>query len=145
MSAKKKSLETGINKINKDRFEGTERIFRTAYKGAKMNRPFTDLPVNVEVQELNGLDMGKVLQSKFSCTNIIDHIAQEMRKKIVQHLLDNKIKVNVLVDESTTISNKPVLVVCLRCAMPCNSPVKTIFCDLIELPATTAASIQEPF
>jgi hypothetical protein len=54
-----------------------------------MNRPFTDLPVHAEVQELNGLDMGRVSHSKFSCTNIIDHIAQIMRKKIVQHLLDN--------------------------------------------------------
>jgi hypothetical protein len=35
MSAKKKSLETGINKMNKDRFESNERIFRTAYKVAK--------------------------------------------------------------------------------------------------------------
>jgi hypothetical protein len=95
MSAKKKSLETGINKMNKDRFESTERIFRTAYKVAQMNRPFTDLPVDAEVHELNGLDMGRVLHSKFSCTNITDHIAQEMRKKIVQHLLDNNIKISV--------------------------------------------------
>jgi hypothetical protein len=85
-------LETGIDKMNKDRFESSERIFHTAYKVVKMNRPFTDLPVDVEVQELNGLDMGRVLHSKFSCTNIIDHKAQEMRKKIVQHLLDNNIK-----------------------------------------------------
>jgi hypothetical protein len=78
-----------------------------------MNRQFTDLPVRAEVQELNGLDMGRVLHSKFICTNIIDHIAQEMRKKIVQHLPDNNIKISVLVDESKTISNKPVLVLCL--------------------------------
>jgi hypothetical protein len=142
MSAKKKSLETGIKKMNKDRFESNERIFRTAYKVAKMNRPFTDLPVDSEIQELNGLDMSRVLHSKFSCTNIIDHIAKEMRKKIVQHLLDKK-KISVLVEKSTTISNKPILVLCLRCAMSCNSPVQTSFWDLIELPAATAASIQE--
>jgi hypothetical protein len=47
--------------MNKDRFESTERIFRTAYKVAKMIRPFTDLSVDIEVQELNGLDMGRVL------------------------------------------------------------------------------------
>jgi hypothetical protein len=143
MSAKKTSLETGINKMNKDRFESTERIFRTAYKVAKMNRSFTDLPADVEVQELNGLDMGRVLDSKFSCTNIIDHMAQEMRKKIVQHLLGNNIKMSVLVDESTTIINKPVLVLSIRCVMSSNSPVQTLFWDLTELPTTTAASIQE--
>jgi hypothetical protein len=38
MSAKKKSLETGINKMNKDRFESTERISHTAYKVAKKKR-----------------------------------------------------------------------------------------------------------
>jgi hypothetical protein len=69
MSAKKKSLETGINRMNKDRFDSTERIFHTAYKVAKMNRPFTDLPVDVEVQELNGLDTGRVLHSKFEEEN----------------------------------------------------------------------------
>jgi hypothetical protein len=127
--------------MNKDGFESTERIFCTAYKVAKMNRPVTDLPVDVEVQELNGLDMGRILHSKFSCTIIIDYVAQEMRKKIVQHLLYNNI--SVLVDESTTISNKPVLVLCLRCAMSCNSSVQTFFWDLTELPATTAASTQE--
>jgi hypothetical protein len=46
MSAKKRSLETGINKMNKNRFESTERMFCTAYKVEKMNRLFTDLPVD---------------------------------------------------------------------------------------------------
>jgi hypothetical protein len=66
-----------------------------------------------------------------------------MRKKIVQNLLDNNIRISVLVDESTTISNNPVLVLCLRYAMSCNSSVQTFLWDLIELPAATAASIQE--
>jgi hypothetical protein len=63
MSEKKKSLETGNNKVNEDRFESTERIFYTAYKVTKMNRLFTDIPIDDETQELNGLDMGRVLHS----------------------------------------------------------------------------------
>jgi hypothetical protein len=112
--------------MNKDKFESTERIFRTAYKMAKMNRPFTGLPIDAKVQELNSLELVSVLLSKFICTNIIDHIAEETRNTTV-HLLDNNIKISVLVDESTTIRKERVLSPCLRCAISCNSPVETFF------------------
>lgn len=34
------------------------RVFRTAYKIGKHGRPFTDMPVDVRLQELNGVNMG---------------------------------------------------------------------------------------
>ena len=52
--------------MNTKYLENTLKIFRTAYKLAKQNRPFTDLPADVELQELNGLNMGRILHSRFS-------------------------------------------------------------------------------
>jgi hypothetical protein len=53
--------------MNAKYVETTIRVFRTVYKVAKQNRPFTDLPLDIELQELNGLNMGRVLHSNFSC------------------------------------------------------------------------------
>jgi hypothetical protein len=66
-----------------------------------------------------------------------------MEKKVVQYLPDSNVKISVSVDESTVISNNPVFVLCLTCTMPSNSSGHTFFWNVIELPATTAASIQE--
>jgi len=58
--------------------------------------------------------MGRVLQSNVSCSNIIDHIALEMRKKIVLDIIENNRKITILVYKSTTLSKKSTLVICLR-------------------------------
>lgn len=54
--------------------ENTARIFRTAYLIAKNQRPYTYMPKLKDLQELNGLDMGRILQANVSCSNIIDHL-----------------------------------------------------------------------
>ena len=40
-------------------FLTTDRVFRTVYKIVKSGRPFTDLPTDIDLQVLNGLDMGR--------------------------------------------------------------------------------------
>jgi hypothetical protein len=103
--------------MNAKHVETTIRVFRTVYKIAKQNRPFTDIPVDIELQELNGQNMGRVLHSNFSCANIVDHIAKEMRNKVAQYIIEHNLKISVMVDESTTVSHKSVLVICLRCTL----------------------------
>jgi hypothetical protein len=44
--------------------------------------------VLIDLQELNGLAMGHILQSNHACTDICDHIADEMRKKLVKYIID---------------------------------------------------------
>ena len=56
-SAKSKPSETGKDKMCLIHCETTNRLFMTAYKVAKLGHPFTDFPVDVQVQQLNGLDM----------------------------------------------------------------------------------------
>ena len=60
----------------------TQKIFRTAYLISKNQCPFTDMPKLVDLQVINGVDLGRILQTNVSCIQIIDHIAFKMRKKI---------------------------------------------------------------
>jgi hypothetical protein len=73
---------------HKKKYDTTCRIFRTPYQIAKLNRPTTDLAALTDLQELNGLAMGRILQSNHACTDICDHIADEMRKKLVKYIID---------------------------------------------------------
>ena len=79
--SKKARIESSFEEVNRVYYTTTERVFRTAYKIAKIQRPFVDLPVDVDLQVLNGLSMGKILHSDKTCHDIVIHIAQEMKKK----------------------------------------------------------------
>lgn len=99
-------LPNQIIKVSNLEHETTNKIFRTAYYIAKNQRPYTDLPKLVDLQSINDLQMGRVLQSDKSCSNIIEHISLEMRKKICNNIIENQRKICIIVDESTTISQK---------------------------------------
>ena len=79
---KKKTLETCIHDANSHMFAETVRIFRTAYAVAKMNMPFTCQKTLVQLQELNGLDMGRVHRSDHSCASILKDMAVGMKKNL---------------------------------------------------------------
>lgn len=57
-----------------------ECVFCKAYYVAKCNRPFTDHESLIDLQQLNGVDLGTILHSRYTATNIVNHIADEMRK-----------------------------------------------------------------
>uniref|UniRef100_A0A8C1RFQ8 HAT C-terminal dimerisation domain-containing protein n=1 Tax=Cyprinus carpio TaxID=7962 RepID=A0A8C1RFQ8_CYPCA len=140
--ATQNTMQKHIEDMRKAEYASTCNVFRTAYKIGKHGRPFTDMPIDVQLQVLNGVKMGRVLHSNNSCANILDHIAAEMKKKVVNDIVMNERKLCVLIDESTTISGKSVLVVCLRSAISNEQP-DTIFFELIELQGTTAKDITE--
>lgn len=119
----------------------TEKIFRTAYFIAKNQRPYTDMPKLVDLHVNNGLEMGRILQTDKACSNIVDHICSEMRKKIFKDIVDNRRKLCITVYESTTISNKTMLVICLRAAIAHEEDMITLFFDIIELQNTSASTI----
>lgn len=73
----------------------TDAIFRTAYYLAKMNRPFTDHESLIELQGKNGANMGSNLHSRYSSTKIVEHIAKEMQKKIVNSIVKSSSKLSV--------------------------------------------------
>ena len=47
------------------------------YKIGKHGHPFTDMPVDVRLQELNGVNMGRLTRA-----DIIDYVSTEMKKKV---------------------------------------------------------------
>ncbi|XP_069098318.1 E3 SUMO-protein ligase KIAA1586-like [Pleurodeles waltl] len=137
----RQSMENHAHLMNIAEQETTCCVFRTAYKIGKHGRPFVDMSPDVDVQQLNGLNMGCVLHSNNSCADILDHIASGMRKKLATDILENKRKICLLIDESTTFSGKSVLVLCLRAAVASDSDVRTFFFYLVELDGTTANDI----
>lgn len=138
--ADRDTMTTHVVAMHKSKSVTTSRVFRTAYKIAKHGRPLLDMRVDVILQELNGVDMGRVLQSNKTCAEITDHIANEMRKAMVNDIVSHQRK-SVLIDESTTISGKSVLVICLRTAVANVDDPDTFFFDLVELDGTTANEI----
>lgn len=124
--------------------ETTERVFRTAYKQVKLNRPFSDFESEVDVQVLNGMNMGRILHSDKACGNIARHICTEMRKNLCKGILSTNQKFAILIDESTTCSKLPTMIVYLRTSfggLDATVQPVTIFLDLVELACTNAQSI----
>lgn len=76
-----------IKKLSKTEIKTTEKVFRTAYCIDKNQRPFSDHPKLIDLQIYNGLNMGRILQSDKSYSNIVDHIAIEMRKKVCSEII----------------------------------------------------------
>ena len=141
--AKEKTLETLTSEMQRDHFLTTDRVFRTVYKIVKSGRPFTDLPSDIDLQVLNGLDMGRTLHSDHSCATISQHIANEMRKRVVGKVLQSGAKLSVMIDEATTDSKKSVLIIYIRASLGMSEEPLTFFLDLVELSATNAGEIYQ--
>jgi hypothetical protein len=68
--------------------------FHKVYNIIMKGRPYTDMAHDIELQELNGLDLGHGLHSRKSCADIAHHIGNEMRKAVVKNIVlkQNKTK-----------------------------------------------------
>lgn len=123
----------------------TMRIFRTAYHVAKLNRPYTDHFPLVQLQQENGIDMGKTLHSRWSSNNIIQHISSQMKKKLSEKIIANNCKISLLMDESTTISRKSTLIVYVRTSLfNCDASSADAFAyplELVELSSLSSSHI----
>jgi hypothetical protein len=114
----------------------TENVFRIVYYLAKCNRPFSDHEQLVDLQQQNGVDLCVILHSRFTATTIISHITSEMNRRIIADLICSSSKLSVLIDESTTLSHKSVMVVYLKASVNSGDPI-FIFLDLVELESQT--------
>ncbi|KAJ3583021.1 hypothetical protein NHX12_034545, partial [Muraenolepis orangiensis] len=107
-----------------------------------MNRPFTDHDSLIELQEKNGANMGTSLHSRYSSTQIVEHIAKEMQKKIVHSIVTSSSKLSVLIDEATSISHKSAMIVNLKVSVDGATP-ELLFLELVELESQRAKDIEE--
>ena len=71
----------------------------------------------IELQELNGVEEGRMLHSNVVATDIVTHISNEMKEKLVTAVITAKSSFSVLIDESTSLSQKSCLIVYLRCSV----------------------------
>ena len=141
LSAEKSCIESHIDNLRHLELEDTKRIFRTAYYLAKNNRPYTDHHDLVELQQLNGTDLGVGLHSSYSATEIIDHITFQMRLRICSRIQEIEGKIALIIDESTIISNISTLVVYLKCETSKLECPQFMFLDLTELAKQDASTI----
>ena len=135
-------LPSVVENQQKHLYGTTIRVFRTAYKQIMLNRPFLDFETEIELQVLNGCDMGRILHSNVACGNIVRHICDQMRHAVCNVIVANNYKFSVLIDESTTISHLSTMIVYVRTSFDGIKPV-TIFLDLVELDNANAKSIVE--
>lgn len=120
----------------------TDAVFRTAYYLAKMNRPFTDHDSLIELQAINGVNMGTSLHSRYSSTKIVEHIATEMQNKIVHSIVSFSRKLSVLIDEATSLSHKSAMIVNVKASVDGATP-EFVFLELVELESQRAEDIEE--
>ena len=115
--AKKDQIRDCFLIQSQDIAESTEKLFRTAYYIAKCNRPYTDYESLVQLQKSNGLKLGCTLHSRASATSIIELISTEMKTKLCQSIVEKDCKFSIMLDESTTSSNKSSLIIYLRSSL----------------------------
>ena len=89
----------------------------------------------------NGNNLGIGLRSRFTATNMMEHIAYEMRRKICTRIKHIEGKISILLDESTSLTNKSCLIIYLRCETDKDSSHHYLFLDLVELDNQTSDSI----
>ena len=138
----KAALENTVAAQQTAAHDDTCRVFRTAYYVAKNDKPYTDHPDLIDLQKANGASVGRVLHSNVVCTDIIDHISLEMKRRVVAEMVAAKSQMSVLIDESTALSHSSCLIVYVRTTLDENVGPITFFFDILELPGTTADDIE---
>lgn len=139
--AKSETIQKFCDKMNASHLECTIKVFRSAYYLAKNDRPYSDHFELLELQQLNGIDIGIGLHSRFSATEIINHVADEMKKRITQQILKITGKISIIIDECTSLGAKSALIVYLKCETSKELPPNFLFLDLIELPNESADTV----
>lgn len=136
-------LKTVVTDSQKQHEDSTCKVFRTAYYIAKNNRPFLDHAHLIELQEVNGIQAGRMLHSNVVAADIVKHIAHEMKAKLCAAIISAKSPFSVLIDESTSLGQKSCLIVYLRCSISDSFEPTTVFLDLLELSALDADTITD--
>ena len=136
-SREEQRLKAAVANQKQQQHEETCRVFRTAYYIAKSDRPYNDHPALIELQQPNDVNVGRILHSNVIYSDIIDHVAVEMRCVVMKRIIANNVPCAVLIDESTSLSHTSCLIVYDRVG-----PV-TIFPDVIELHSTTVEGVEQ--
>jgi len=102
--ASKGILTHAIAKQHSGQFLTTNRVFRTVYKQVKLNRPFLDFETEIDLQILNGLNMGRILHSNVTCGKIAVHIGGQMHRHVCAGIFERKAKFSILMSRQLSAS-----------------------------------------
>lgn len=75
---------------------------------------------------------GNVHRSDHSCTEIVDHIASEMKTKVVSIVKEKNLRISLTIDEST-VFGLAYMIIFIRCDVTGDGDVDNIFLDLVDL------------
>lgn len=139
---RKRAIQENFSQQLTEHQESTQRIFRTVYNQIKTMGSFKNFESQILLQKLNKVDVGVLLHSRFSCANIVDFIAKEMRKRIVEVLLTQREKFAILVDESDTVSKHATMIIYIRSVFS-GLKNRTIFLDLVEVKDKSASGLKK--
>jgi len=139
---KEKSIEMSMQKSIVDHEQTTVKVFRTVYYIVMQNRPFSDHDDLIKLQEINGVNLVKILHSRYSAINIINHISNIMKKQLISRIITLNSKLSILIDEFTSLSNKTTLLVYLKTYLGGNNP-EYVFLDLCELQSQDVEQIEK--
>ncbi|XP_013927876.1 PREDICTED: LOW QUALITY PROTEIN: uncharacterized protein KIAA1586-like [Thamnophis sirtalis] len=114
-------------------------MFKTVYSLAKACRPISHIEELIELQTENRVDLGIGLHSRPTVVKIVECIARKIKTEMFSSIIAQNLKICLIIDEASTVSCKPVLIVFVKVEDSENPP--TIFVELVELKKQDAETI----
>jgi hypothetical protein len=102
-----------LSKISEEHLPSVKMI-RTVYTEIKLNLPFSSHAIIVQLQKLNGVDLGKHHYEKTSATRITESISKKMHESLITHLNLKQYPMSLILDTSSDSGNKNYLLVYIR-------------------------------
>lgn len=98
---KKQRLTANSN----DYLDVTSKMFRTVYVVNKFALPFSDHEKLVNLQKINGINLGFHHYERSGCTAITNHISEQMHEILINNLLKSKMPISIIIDDTTDAGN----------------------------------------
>lgn len=95
-------------------YAATARMFRTVYAELLSNIPFISHPTMVDLQNLNGIEVGKYYTDPNGAKLITESISTRMHENLIKHILSQSQPISIIVDTSTDKSNHHYISVLLQ-------------------------------
>ncbi|CAB1428695.1 unnamed protein product [Pleuronectes platessa] len=83
----------------------------------------------MKLNELNGAKVGPAHRSDHSCAAIVEHVADEMKKRLVSHVLALDSRISITLDEST-VHGRYYMIIYMRCDVTDLAVMKDVLREL---------------
>jgi len=140
------SLKTGLNDLQATRTSDltatsipTVKMIRTVYAEIKLAISMNSHPDIVELQKLNGVDLGTHHFDRTSATKIMESISELMHSTLIKSLKENNHPLSIILDTSTDAANNNFLLIYIR-SIENNYPM-TYFYRCLHITSETSESL----